>query len=353
MKYVSYNKEILTAQAEMIRLFSNISIMNPTTKKYELVPCVFGQSSRIFKSIMNPSAAPQEYPILSVERGHIAIDLTRNKEIHHDTRIIPTPSAYNPNVRPPTPINIDFVLRGFAKYPEQLDMIISNFIPFFNKDVYVKTPHPKIRGKFLSHQVVWNGNAKFEWKSTLQNIEQDIQYVETAFTYKTELYGGVDYVNVENVSGRILTINMSLAPSDGSIYPKFDASNPEGNFLGGFFAVPFSSDFDEYADSMIDNYIIHGENCMDNYLVTNVFNCRFNSGIKNCDIDAMDEAVKNGANIYKHSYWPYSYAKFKSETDSKYKVIIDWLIEHDALIPEDGREHIAVDDTEIHVAENA
>ena len=92
---------------------------------------------------------------------------------------------------------------------------------------------------------------------------------------------------------------MSLAPSDGSIYPKFDASNPDGfNFLGGFFAVPFSSDFDEYADSMIDNYIIHGaKNCMDNYLVTNVFNCRFNSGIKNCDIDAMDEAVKNGANI--------------------------------------------------------
>ena len=350
MNYISYNKEILTAQAEMTRLFSNIAIYNPSTKANELVPCTFGQASRILKALMNPTAAPQIYPTITVERGNLSIDLSRNSEIRHDTRIIPNPSRYDPNMRPPTPINITFDVKGFTKYPEQCDMIVSNFVPFFNKDVYVVSPHPKIKGRTLAHQVVWDGNVKYDWRGVLQNTEQDVQSFTTTFTYKTELFGGTDFVEADwaDSHGRIITINMSLSPSDGSIYPKFDKDHPNQNLVGGFFAVPYSKDFEEYSDGLVNEYILHGEGTYDNYFVTNAYNCQFNTAVMNGDLTGVQKAASNGANIFRHSYWPYSYA-----SANNMKEIVGWLEENGALVPNSSKEHYPDRENDIHVAENS
>lgn len=333
MYTTSYNRELKTAQAEVIRLFSNITI--PVVKKGKsiksIVPCVFGQSSRILKSIMNPQGAPQIYPILSVERGNIQIDLARNSELQHDITIMTSSGSYDPNTKPPTPIILDFTIYAFSKYPEELDMIVSNFIPFFNKDVFVITPHPKLEGKTLRHQVIWNGDVAFDWKSLLQNTEQDMQIATFKLQYKTEIFGGVDKLNDGN-GGEIYTINMALTPSDGEIYPEFDYDNPESNLFSGFYAVPYSESFAQFSKNIIDRYI-NGNSDYDG-MITNAFNARFNTGVMNHDIEYMEEAVEGGANIYKFSYWPYKYAE-----DHEYEDIMEWLKLHGALIPKYGEEH--------------
>lgn len=333
MHFRSYNKEIMTAQGEIIRLFSNIVTVDKKGKRH-LIPCMFGQTSRVLKSIFNPSAAPQMYPIITIERQSIRIDQNRNIESNNDIAQMASLIHYDPDTKPPTPIDITFKVTVFSKYPEELDMIICNFIPFYNKDVFVTTPHPKLEGKFLSHQIIWDGQIESSWKAEIANTEQDIQTATATFTYKTEIFGGTDKLNDEPY-GRIYNINLSLSPSDGSIYPEFDPNNPDGNIIGGFYNVPYSESFDQYFQNLITHY---NNGDADADAIYSVYNAMFNSAVLNDDIEGLKEAYAKGANIYKHSYWPYKYASTKKYTD-----IVDWLVENDALIPSSDKEHYPVD----------
>ena len=320
----SYNHELKTAQAEIIRLFSNITIV--TKEKGQLmIPCLFGQTSRILKSIMNPQAAAQVYPLITIERGNIQIDMQRNSELQHDISIMTSSHSYNPNTKPPTPIIMDFTISCFSKYPEELDMIVTNFIPFFNKDVFVVTPHPKLENRVLKHQIIWTGDVTFDWKTVLQNTEQDIQIATFKLQYKTEIFGGLDKITDLN-GGDIYTINLGLNPSNGEIYTDFDPEHPDGNLLGGFQAVPYAESFASYSKSIITKYL--AGDCDADFIITNAFNAQFNSAILNHDINAIEAAVSKGANIYKKSYWPYKYAE-----NQDYEDIMTWLREHYALIP--------------------
>lgn len=340
MHFTSYNKEIMTAQGEVIRLFSNIVTVDRKGKR-NLVPCAFGQTSRVLKSIFNPAAAPQIYPLITIERTSISIDQSRNIELNNDIAEMVSLVHYDPNTRPPTPVDIKFRVHVFSKYPEELDMIICNFIPFYNKDVFVTTPHPKLEGKFLSHQIIWDGNVETVWKSELANSEQDVQTASATFTYKTEIFGGTEKLG-DTTFGRILKINMSLSPSDGTTYPDFDPSNPDGNIIGGFYAVPYSETFDRYYQSLVEHYY-NGDADAD--LAYGAYNAMFNSAILNNDIDALKEAQSRGADIYKRSYWPYKYAEAKG-----YSEILRWLKDNDALIPTAEMEHYPVG-KEVKVAE--
>lgn len=342
MKVLSYNKEILTATGEMIRLFSNITIIQlhdkngngikPINSKKILVPMLYAQTSRILKSIMNPKGAPQEYPIITLEKNNISADLGRNAEIHHDIVMNTSLPNYLPDSHPPIPVDIGFTLNIFGKYPEDVDMIVSNFASWFNMDVFVTTPHPKLSGKTLNHQVVWSGEVKYDWKSTLQPTDQDIIMASTDFTYKTEIYAGYGPIK-STPDGEIRKVVLDYSVSDGSLYPEYDPSKAGGgeggmgNMMGGFFCVPYDADFDAYSERIVTNTISPGELDYD-ALSFNYFNEKFNESVMNDDLVSLESAATSGANIYLHSYWPYAYAKSQN-----YESIVNWLDEHNALKP--------------------
>lgn len=369
MKVLSYNKEILTATGEMIRLFSNITILQlhdkngnavkPITAKKILVPLEYAQASRILKSIMNPKGAPKEYPLVTLEKKNISADLSRNAEIHHDMAITTSLPNYLPDSHPPIPVDIGFKLTIFGKYPEDVDMIVSNFAAWFNMDVFVTTPHPKLKGRTLNHQVVWSGEVNYDWKSSLQSTEQDIIIASTDFTYKTELYAGYGPIK-STPDGIIHKIILDYSVSDGSLYPEYDPSKAGGgeggmgNIMGGFYCVPYDSDFDAYSERIVTNTISPGELDYDG-LSFNYFNEAFNEAVMNADMDALSSAASSGANIYLHSYWPYVYAK-----NAGYSDIVAWLEDHNSLkptfsseteAPSSYEEHYPVDEKIIKIAD--
>lgn len=330
MKYYSYNKEIITATAEIIRLFSNISIPNlhGSTDDNGHVRCLNGQTSRVLKSILNPTAASFSYPLICIEKGSMRIDKARNRETNYDISIMTSPVTYDPNTRPPTPVDIDFTINIFAKYPEDIDMIVSNFVPFFNTDVFVRTPHPKLPGKYLTHQVIWDGNVNWDWKSSLQNTEQDIQIAKTNFTYKTEIFGG-DTVASNDKGAIIHNIILDYSETNGSINTEY---NPESknNLLGGFYAVPYSEDFSSYSKKLINNTLRpmpedaeseRGYAVYDSLSIS-AYDELFNKAVMENDLEAAKDAISNGASIYKYSYWPYAYANSLGYTDIV-KLIVD------------------------------
>lgn len=336
MKVLSYNKEVLTATGEMIRLFSNISIIQlhdkngnavkPANSKKISVPLKYAQTSRILKSIMNPKGEPPEYPLITLEKKDMVYDLSRNTEIHHDMATLV--GKYDPNTHPPIPMNIDFTINIFAKYPEDVDMIISNFAPWFNTDVYVTSPHPKLSGKYINHQVLWDGNIHYEWKSSLQSGEQDIITASTNFTFKTELYAGYGKLKDDD-DGVIHRVIFDYSVSDGTNYPSYDENERAncGNAASGFFCVPYSTDFDTYSEQIISNTISASELDYDS-VVFNKSNEQFNSAVIDNDLNGMIKAVSEGADIHLHSYWPYAYAKSNGYDD-----IVEWLDNNNSLKP--------------------
>lgn len=371
MKVLSYNKEILTATGEMTRLFSNVTILQlrdpetgtiirPSKAKKIVVPLMFAQTSRMLKSIFNPKDAPPEYPLMTLEKRNISADLSRNSEIQHDMRMMTSLSKYDPNTHPPIPVDIGFRLMIFAKYPEDIDMIVSNFAAWFNMDVFVTTPHPKLEGKELNHQVVWSGEVNYDWKSTLQSTEQDIIIASTDFTYKTELFAG--YGPIKNTpDGIIHRVSFDYSVPDGTNYPEYDPSQAGGggeggmgNVMGGFFCVPYTVDFEDYAERIISNTISPQELDYDTFSV-NYFNEYFDNAVMSHSLSGMKSAALSGADIYLHSYWPYAYAK-----NAGYDDIVEWLDEHDALKPTYSSEsespssyepHYPVDEKKIKIAD--
>lgn len=343
METISYNKEILTATGEMIRLFSNISIfqfhdadgntISPAKAKRILVPLKYAQTSRILKSIMNPTGEPQEYPIITLEKNDFKCDLNRNHDIHHDMSNMC--GSYDPNTHPPIPIDINFKLSIFAKYPEDVDMIVGNFAPWFNSDVFVTSPHPKLNGKYLNHQVQWDGNVNYTWNGNVASKDQDVIVATTQFTFNTELFAGYEKLS-DDKSGVIYNVvfDFSKTGHNGELYPEYDenARREHGNIFSGFYCVPYSKDFDDYADEMISNTLTPQEIEYDAYSF-NVFNEQFNSAVINCDYDTMTSAAASGANIYKHSYWPYAYASSMSNIDEGYSKIVQWLDNNGSLKP--------------------
>lgn len=370
MKILSYNKEILTATGEMMRLFGNVTILQlhdsdgknvpPSKAKKIVVPLHSAQSSRILKSLFNPKGGPPEYPFMTLEKKNLSADLSRNAEIQHDMRMMTSLSKYDPNTHPPIPIDIGFTLTIFCKYPEDVDMIVSNFAAWFNTDVFVTSPHPKLEGKTLNHQVVWSGEVAWNWKSSLQSIEQDVIIASTDFTFKTELFAG--YGPIKNTpDGVIHRVVLDYSLPDGTNYPEYDQSHAGGggeggmgNVMGGFFCVSYSQDFDEYAERIISNTVTPNELDYDGFAV-NYYNESFDSAVMSHSLSGVDSAATSGADIYLHSYWPYAYAK-----NAGYDDIVEWLDEHGALKPTYSSEtespssyepHYPVDDKKIKIAD--
>lgn len=194
MDFRSFNNELSLAQIQFMSIFSGIVISRDVKNgksKDIIVPCVAGQRSRIIKNLENPDmAVKQPLPIIVIERGGFSRDTERVANLHLEQKLSPRADMLDLNLISPNPINISYTVSVLTKYPGDMDKIISNFLPFFNGDVYVKMPHPKIKDSTLKCQVLWGGTVNQEWQSELGNYIDDIQVMSMEFTFKTYLFGG-------------------------------------------------------------------------------------------------------------------------------------------------------------------
>lgn len=301
MKTYSYNKEVLTATAQMQMIFNNISIKRNNNTL--VVPCVFGQRSRILKALQNPEGSTHKLPLSVLTRGNITRDSNRVASLHHNILKMSDYAAFDPDSISPVPIDIEYKLSIVTKYPDDMDMIMSNFIPFFNKDIYVTSPHPKLENRNIDHQIVWNGSIDSVWPEELSHNENDIQISNTSFIFKTEIFGGSGYL--KDPTGIIYTIDLTLSNSTSAINDSYNTSG--NNILAGFYPVPYTETFDSYVEKILHIPIL--TNTDRDEQVFNVFNDIFNTGVKNNDIPTVSGAVLSGANIYKTSYWPLTYSR--------------------------------------------
>jgi len=254
MKVVSYNSELIFAQAQFQRLFNNIRLRRKDRDGNQIVvPCKFSQRSRVMKNLENPDRGNLTLPAIFINRTGIERSADRVNSINdHLKSQVGDDIDYNAYT--PVPINITFEMTMVTKYPEDMDVILSNFIPFFNSDLYVRTAHPKISDEKINHQVKWDGTISEEWPDEFEPTQQDIQIATTSFTFKTWIFAGAALIEETE---RIQTVDFTLngVPTD------------DGSFTGGFYEVPTDISFTQFYEDLYggeftpssDEFIVSGE----------------------------------------------------------------------------------------------
>lgn len=206
MEIRSFNQELQFADILFSRLFKNIIIekrYNNKSQQY-LVKCIRGSKSRILKNLQNPTKRGMyTYPIIVYWRNGITRDPERVSNLHNEIIKSASRQMINFNLLAPNPINIDYSLSIISNLESDIDLIIGNFIPFFNSDLFVTCKHPKFSGLTYNSQIVMSDSITEDHPYELANDSEDITTATFNFTFKTYIFGGTDrvFAHMHNVPG--------------------------------------------------------------------------------------------------------------------------------------------------------
>lgn len=193
MEVQSYNCELALVNLTFKRIFSNIAIERTDNgvKKRIPVQCVLGKRSRIIKNWENAEKrATMRLPMIAINRTGYARNGDRLNSLHNEVKYEMTSKYRNYNLLTPVPIDVSFDVCVMAKYPSDIDQIASNFMVFFNSDVYVQFAHPKYEGILMNNQIVMNDSVSEEHPDELDGTQDDFITSTFQFTFKTYLFGG-------------------------------------------------------------------------------------------------------------------------------------------------------------------
>lgn len=109
----------------------------------------------------------------------------------------------------PIPIDITMNLSLLAKYQNDMDQMVSNFVPYFDPYIIVSWKHPYIDEEIRS-PIKWNGNLSYNYPTELNATDKYRVGVDTSFTIEGWLFKNADgnvgpiytvYSNFYGVSG--------------------------------------------------------------------------------------------------------------------------------------------------------
>lgn len=211
MQIRNFNSELMFASILFARLFRNITILRALDKqntKHRTVEvnCVIGNRSRIFKHLDGTQKKGLTLPLIVVTRTGITINSDRNTNLHNEVKQQTTKDRINYNLLTPVPIDIEFTVTLVSRWPSDIDMMLSNIIPFFNQDLYVACRHPKYYNVQYYSQVVMGSNIQQDAVTEINVDQDDIVTATLTFTFKTHIFGGNDQIEMTTTGGYIAPI---------------------------------------------------------------------------------------------------------------------------------------------------
>lgn len=194
MEIQSYNAELAIANLMFARIFSNITIQRAQKSKILKnikVSCVFGQRSRILKNWENSTKrGNMTLPMIVINRTGYTRNTERLNNLHNEVKHEITSQNRKYDLLTPIPIDISYEVSVISKYPSDIDQIASNFLVFFNNDIYVTCEHPKYEGIKLNNQIILDDGVSEEHADELDESTDDFTIATFNFTFKTYLFGG-------------------------------------------------------------------------------------------------------------------------------------------------------------------
>lgn len=203
MEVRSYNAELAIANLCFKRIFSNIQIertdSNGVTNPLPIV-CQFDQRSRILKNWENSEKrSNMKLPLIAINRTGYTRNGERLNNFNNEVKYEISSKNRNYNLLTPVPIDISYDVCVVAKYPSDIDQIASNFMVFFNNDVYVTCQHPKYEGISMNNQIVMSDSVSEEHQNEMDGTADDLITSTFQFTFKTYLFGGMQQASKKPV----------------------------------------------------------------------------------------------------------------------------------------------------------
>lgn len=172
-------------------------------------------------------------PAVSIWIGGVSRDVTRvfNKidgplYINEDTMV-----PYQP-----VPVNISVNVSMLSKYQNDMDQMITNFVPYFDPYIVLSWNHPNVSREIRS-EVEWDGSLSYKYPIDIPATEHYRCSVDTTFTIK-----GWMFKKAGDNSGPIYTITTNYIGSNGV--------NIEG--------IPFIDYDDFFEDLEMDTFVTEG-----------------------------------------------------------------------------------------------
>jgi hypothetical protein len=156
---------------------------------------VMGPKQRVMYDIVNP-AKNITLPVISIEQKNIKRDASRvqNKDQHmyrphiNDKNISKIPQ--------PIPVIMDIDISILANYKEDVDQIVSNFIPWCNPYFIISWEIPKTFGMDftdeLRSEVSWSGSVDFENPIEITGNDKFRIVANTSFTIKGWIFPALE-----------------------------------------------------------------------------------------------------------------------------------------------------------------
>lgn len=165
--------------------------------------------------------------MITINRTGYSRQADRLNNLHNEVKYEISPKNRIYELLTPIPIDINYEVSIISKNQSDIDQIATNFMVFFNSDVYVTCQHPKYLGIKLNNQVIMQDSVSEEHPDELDPTTDDLITSVFQFTFKTYLFGGT-----EQLSG-------------GEFIPAVR------NIYSAWYAIPDAvTDYDEYIEDV-------------------------------------------------------------------------------------------------------
>ena len=106
----------------------------------------------------------------------------------------------------PIPVNITLNVSLMSKYQNDMDQMISNFVPYFDPYIILSWKHPSINREIRS-EVEWNGQLSYKYPTDIAATDSYRMSIDTSFTIKGWLFKKAD-----EPAGDIYTVHTDFIP---------------------------------------------------------------------------------------------------------------------------------------------
>lgn len=229
MKSYTFGWEMQTLLEQFTAALNDIIIKKFNSDKTEIpslssnyVNFVYSPKQRVIASLLNPAPGGLSLPAVAITISSVARDNNRVFNKNDGFNISYTPKTANENyikkILQPVPINIGVNVTIITKYQNDMDQIITNFVPYCDPYFIISWLIPLNKNSKqnyeLRSEVLWGGNINLQYPSDIAANQPFRLTADTSFTIKGWLFKKMD-----DPIKRIYTIN--------SDFNAFDAVNTE------------------------------------------------------------------------------------------------------------------------------
>jgi len=247
VKDYTYNFEIKDLLTQFLAAFDDVIIKrydaSRNVKENIEVRYVLAPKQRVMYDIVN-KAQNLTLPVVALSIAGISRDTSRvfNKLNSVYNKI---DSRSSSNIGMPVPINIEVNMSILSRYLQDLDQILSNFIPYSNPYIILSWKEPSNVSSDpieIRSEVLWSGSISINEPTDITYSEKFRVVADTSFTIKGWLFKNVNEIStpIYFIDSNFITTSKNIIVAD-SDYETFFSSLSDATETVSISSIPTNS----------------------------------------------------------------------------------------------------------------